>query len=222
MFAKVGTTSTIKCTPENPTVLPGMTPGQRWNQRCTGASTGVKGELTTSGPYTFVGEEALDVGGTPVAAYHFHQDRTLSGAQTGTQVAELWFAKSNGMPLRDEHHYTVHSDSPIGKVTFTETARISALVAEPGAMIASAHAGRSVFSSRALSRRILLRVVVVELLELGGVVERAGHALDVRPVGAEDHAVGAHVARRPRATSSSQNGLIQMLRRNDSTGSSVK
>ena len=36
-------------------------------------------------PYTFVGRETVDVGGTPVAAYHFHQVRTLSGSQTGTQ-----------------------------------------------------------------------------------------------------------------------------------------
>ena len=36
----------------------------------------------------------------------------------------------------------------------------------------SRQAGRRVFSSRALSRRILLLVVVVELLELGRVVER--------------------------------------------------
>jgi hypothetical protein len=129
VFAKVDTTSTIKCTPENPTVLPGMTPEQRWDQRCTGTSTGIKGELITSGPYTFVGEETVDVGGTPVAAYRFHQDRTLRGAQTGTQVAELWFAKSNGMPLRNEHRYLIHSDSPIGQVTFTEKAswRLSSL-----------------------------------------------------------------------------------------------
>ena len=129
VFTKVDTTATFKCTPENPTVLSGMTPGQKWDQQCTGSNTGVKGEVTTAGPYTFVGEESVDVGGTPVPAYHFHQERSLTGAQTGTQEADLWFDKTNGMPLRNEHHYVVDSDSPIGKIRFTETAefRLSSL-----------------------------------------------------------------------------------------------
>ena len=36
------------------------------------------------------------------------------------------------------------------------------------------------------------RRLVVELLELVRVVERLRHALDVGPVGAEDHPIGAH------------------------------
>jgi hypothetical protein len=39
-----------------------------------------------------------------------------------------------------------------------------------------------------------LALVVVERLELGEVVEGLGHALDVGPVGAEDHAVRASYA----------------------------
>lgn len=118
---KVDTTATVTCVPEAPTVLPDMQPGQRWDQRCTGTNTAISGQLTTSGPYTFVGQESVDVGDTSVPAYHFHQERTLTGAQTGTQRADLWFDTRTGMPLRNEHKLVVRSDSPIGKITFTET-----------------------------------------------------------------------------------------------------
>ncbi len=67
----------------------------------------------------------------------------------------------------------------------------------------------------------LAPVGVAEAAELGDVVQRLRHALDVRPVRAEDDPVGAHVLA-VSLTSSSQNGLIQMLRRKVSTGSSLK
>ena len=67
-----------------------------------------------------LGDDTIDVGGTKVAAHHFEQLRTLTGAQTGSQENDVWFATSNGMPLRNDHHNMIKSDSPIGKVTYTE------------------------------------------------------------------------------------------------------
>jgi hypothetical protein len=124
VFAKVNTTSTLACTPANPTVLPNMKVGQVWQQSCSGTSTGIKGRMTSAGPFTFVGEETLDIGGTKVAAFHFHQARTLSGAQTGTQDADWWYDTTDGMLLRNRHSYVVKSDSPIGKITYTENAQL--------------------------------------------------------------------------------------------------
>jgi len=120
VMLKAESTSTFTCS-SSVTIRPTMQPGDHWTQTCTGTSSAVKGVVKTSGPYTYVGDDTMTVGGTKVAAYHFKQLRTLTGAQTGSQDDDLWFAKSNGMPLRNDHHNEVKSDSPIGKVTYTET-----------------------------------------------------------------------------------------------------
>jgi hypothetical protein len=97
-----------------------MDPGDRWTQTCRGTSSGTDGEGVTSGPYTFVGDDTVTVGDTAVAAYHFRQERTLSGSQTGAQTADLWFAKKDGLPLRNERSQTVHTDTVVGSSTYTE------------------------------------------------------------------------------------------------------
>ena len=117
---KVESTSTFTCA-SSVTIRPTMRVGDHWTQTCTGTSSAVKGIVTTSGPFTYLGNDSIDVGGTKVAAYHFKQLRTLTGAQTGSQDNDVWFATSNGMPLRNDHHNVVKSDSPIGTVTYTET-----------------------------------------------------------------------------------------------------
>jgi len=85
-----------------------------------GHELGPKGEVVTSGPYTFMGDDVVIVAGTPVAAHHFRQLRTLTGSQTGTQGADLWFAKQDGLPLRNDRDVTVHTDTIIGSSTYTE------------------------------------------------------------------------------------------------------
>ena len=97
-----------------------MRPGDKWRQQCRGTSSGTKGAAITSGPYTFVGDDVVVVAGTRVRAYHFRQERTLSGSQTGTQTAQLWFAMANGLPLRNVRDVTVHTDTIVGTSTYTE------------------------------------------------------------------------------------------------------
>jgi hypothetical protein len=120
VFTKYDSTSTFTCEPPSVTVRAVMRPGEQWTQTCRGTSSGTEGEAVTSGPYTFVGDDTVTVGGTAVAAYHFHQERTLSGSQTGTQTADLWFAKKDGLPLRNERDQTVHTNTVIGSSTYTE------------------------------------------------------------------------------------------------------
>lgn len=115
---KADTVATFTC--ESQIIKAGMQPGDEWQQRCTGTNTGVKGTTVTAGPFRYVGEETLTIGGVPVPAYRFHQERTMSSAQSGWQTSELWFAKSNGMPLKEVHDSSVTSDSIIGKVDFTD------------------------------------------------------------------------------------------------------
>ena len=82
VFTKYDSTSTFTCDPPSVAIRAAMHSGDHWTQTCRGTSSGTKGVGVTSGPYTFVGDDTVTVGGTAVAAYHFHQERTLSGSQT--------------------------------------------------------------------------------------------------------------------------------------------
>ncbi len=121
VFTKYDSTSTFTCDPPSVAIRATMRAGDQWRQTCSGKSSGTTGTATTSGPYTFVGPENVVVGGTAVPAYHFRQVRTLSGNQTGTQSADLWFAVNDGLPLRNERQVTVHTDTVIGSSTYTES-----------------------------------------------------------------------------------------------------
>lgn len=120
VVTKYDSTSTFTCDPVSVAIRATMHAGDVWQQSCAGTSSGTKGTATTSGPYTFVGRESVVVGGAPVAAYHFHQVRTLSGSQTGTQDTDLWFAVKDGLPLRNDRTVSVHTNTIIGRSTYTE------------------------------------------------------------------------------------------------------
>jgi hypothetical protein len=116
-------TADFTCDPPSIVVRARMDPGDEWMQRCEGTNSAVDGVTVSEGPYTYVGEESVDVGGTSVPAYHFRQRRELSGGQTGSNVVDMWFARDNGLPLRNERKLTVHADTIAGKSTYTEDGR---------------------------------------------------------------------------------------------------
>ena len=118
--AKVDTSSTYTCDPPVDAIRVRQRAGEHWMQECRGTSTGSDGEVISSGPYTYVGPERLDIGGTKVAALHYHRLRTLTGGQTGTEDVNLWFDAATGLPLRNQRVITVHSSSLIGGVTYEE------------------------------------------------------------------------------------------------------
>jgi hypothetical protein len=117
---KVENTSTFTCDPPAVMIDPGAEPGDSWDQRCTGTNTQAAGESTSTGPYTFVGIESLEVDGEQVETRHHRQERTISGAQTGTDVVHFWFAVDDHLPIRMEREVRIDSDSPVGTVTYTE------------------------------------------------------------------------------------------------------
>ncbi|MCU0269951.1 MAG: hypothetical protein MUF83_15080 [Acidimicrobiales bacterium] len=118
---QVETTSSYTCDPPVEAVVADAVEGDEWSQECRGTSTGSQGEVVTSGPYTFVGSEELDVGGAPVSSLHYRRVRTLSGGQTGTEAIEWWFDAGTGLPLRNERTIEVRSATLVGGVTYTET-----------------------------------------------------------------------------------------------------
>ena len=131
VFTKYDSTSTFTCDPPSVTIRAVPQPGDQWQQTCRGTSSGTKGEAVTAGPCTFVGDDTVTVGGRPVPAYHFHQERTLSGSQSGTQTADLWFAMKDGLPLRNERTQTVHTNTVVGSSTYTEHGSFALMSLQP-------------------------------------------------------------------------------------------
>jgi hypothetical protein len=120
VVTKVDTSSTYTCDPPVDAIRATQRAGEHWMQTCRGTSTGSDGEVISSGPYTFVGPERLDIGGTTVAALHYHRLRNLTGGQTGTEDVNVWFDAANGLPVRNRRAITVRSSSLIGGVVYEE------------------------------------------------------------------------------------------------------
>ena len=121
VFTTYDSATTMTCDPPSVLIRARMQAGDTWKQECRGSSSNTEGETLTGGPYTFVGNTTVDVGGTPVPAYHFRQVRTLSGVQHGDQTVELWLDRETGLMLRNRRSQTVRTDTPIGASTYTET-----------------------------------------------------------------------------------------------------
>lgn len=123
-------TSTFTC-PDSPTIKAVQRPGQVWRQTCRGTTTGTEGVTTSSGPYRYVGEETLDVGGAPVRSFHYLRQRTNSGNQTGTERSDVWFSAETGLPVRNRRQLQASTDTVIGAVVYTEEGEFELASPEP-------------------------------------------------------------------------------------------
>ncbi len=121
VVAQVDTTSGYTCDPPVVAIRPDKQAGEQWPQECRGTSSGATGEVVSAGPYTYVGEEELDIDGSRIRALHYHRLRTLSGAQSGTEDINVWFDPETALPLKNTRAISVHSGSLIGTVTYDET-----------------------------------------------------------------------------------------------------
>lgn len=101
--------------------LPGSgATGQTWNSHCGGTNTSVKGTTVSTGPYTLIGTTRLSVGGAQVRVVHFHRSRTDSGAQRGTERADVWIDARTGLPVKLEQHLRVTTETTFGTSTYTQ------------------------------------------------------------------------------------------------------
>jgi hypothetical protein len=115
--------SSFSCAPASMTLPADASPGERWESRCTGVNTSVKGRTMSAGPYRFVGLATMSIGGTRVEAAHFSRFRVDSGAQRGTERSAEWFDARSGLPLRLDQDIKVttstvvaHFESPRHRV----------------------------------------------------------------------------------------------------------
>ena len=113
--------STFSCAPRSMALPLRRSPGQIWQSSCTGRNSSVGGTTVSAGPYQYLGTATIRVGGIPVRAAHFLRLRTESGAQSGTERDDAWFAENDGMVLRLDQSISVSSKTPFGSSTYSQT-----------------------------------------------------------------------------------------------------
>lgn len=119
---QVDNLATFVCDPPVEWLWAGMQPGESRQGSCRGTSTVVAGETTSAGTITYVGDEDVTVGDQTVRARHLRYDRVLTGAQTGPEQQDFWVEADTGLPLRNTRALTVETDTPFGRITYTEKA----------------------------------------------------------------------------------------------------
>lgn len=117
----VSNTSTLSC--PSGTVVLAATPaaGQTLTWTCPETNTSIAGESHSTTDATIVGVGRVQVGSTNVMAAHELQQTTVSGVQTGTVTENWWFDVATGLPVRVDRQILVHTASPIGAITYTES-----------------------------------------------------------------------------------------------------
>jgi hypothetical protein len=112
----------ITCDPTFVVADPAASPGTRSPIRCIGRSRTTKTTFEQTGVATFVGREDVIVGGVRVPGLHTREDMRLSGDQTGEVHVDIWFAPTNGLPLKEAHNIRVVSPAPapLNHVTYRE------------------------------------------------------------------------------------------------------
>ena len=106
-------------------------PDEEWPARCTGTNEAVEGEAISEGTYRFSGEKMVKVGDATVTAHGFVSERTMSGAQVGTERSEVWFVAASGLPVSNERTVEARTDTPIGESTYTETGEFHLVSVDP-------------------------------------------------------------------------------------------
>ncbi len=127
----IDNTSEFVCEPPALVLTAADQAGSSRPRSCTGKGSLIPTVTTAAGTMTVVGTEAIDVGGTSVPAVHVRNDLTYSGGQSGTETSDTWFAAATGLPVRNEHHIKVNTDTPFGSISYTEDAQYVLQTASP-------------------------------------------------------------------------------------------
>lgn len=112
----------ITCAPPITVADLAATPGTTSPVRCTGRFTNHQDDVPTDRDLHLrrARERCRRRRGDPRSAPR--EDLRLSGGQTGEVHIDIWFAATNGLPLKEEHSISVASPAPapLNHVTYTE------------------------------------------------------------------------------------------------------
>jgi hypothetical protein len=115
-----GLENTSHFTCEDNPVLWDAAAGDEVDHRCTGTNTAIDGSTTSEGTWRYRGSTSMTIGGQVIEVLHVVGHRHLSGSQEGEEATESWF-RPDGLLVRYERDIEVHTDSPIGEITYTES-----------------------------------------------------------------------------------------------------
>ena len=115
------TTYTCTRTP----IRPGPGAPQTWTVSCT------TGDAKETGSGRVVGQEPVDVGGTPVVSEHVVKRTTYTGGIRGTAAYDFWFDRRSGVPVKISMVSRTTNASPIGDVTYDEDVTLRLTSLEP-------------------------------------------------------------------------------------------
>ncbi len=120
-----GTTSTFVCDPPAPVLgasvpTPGTGPTDPPATRCVGTSDHLGGTTDDEVRAGIVGDETISVGGAPVDTVHVRIDGSMTGAQAGTEVVELWLVRRAGLPVRVTFDTSVDTQTPFGRIHYRD------------------------------------------------------------------------------------------------------
>jgi hypothetical protein len=79
-----------------------------------------EGDTTVEWRYEVIGPDTVDVGGEAVDALHLVATETASGRTVGTGVHDRWVLTDPYLVLRQETSVSNSTESPVGKVDYTE------------------------------------------------------------------------------------------------------
>jgi hypothetical protein len=105
--------------------LPAGWPGTMFTVSCS------TGEARERGRGRVVGEETVDVGGTPVPTVHIRTTTTFTGATTGRSRYDFWLARATGLPVRISMASRTTNGSLIGDVHYQERVSLRLTSLEP-------------------------------------------------------------------------------------------
>jgi len=115
----IADTATFTCTPEiaRPAVLHA---GQAFPFSCTGTNDPIRtAPVIVRGTNRYLGLSVVHVGRQAVVAMHFQERTTYSGGQRGTNVADVWLAADDALPLMASWTTSVSSPTFLGTSTLT-------------------------------------------------------------------------------------------------------
>lgn len=124
----IGAQTTTTCMPGDVYFSSAPSPGQSWNHDCTGQNKDDKSggsTFSTIGSYRFVGNELRSVAGVDVPVMHFHDERNVAGAQTGTNIADWYLAVEDGILVRLSRTIELDYNSVIGNIHYHESALLT-------------------------------------------------------------------------------------------------
>jgi hypothetical protein len=100
-------------------------PGQQYTSSCSGDG------WTSDAVVTFVGREAVQVGGHSVEALHYTQKTTLQGSNRGESDMDVWYHPETGLPLEVVRRTQSWAQAFGGEVEYNEDVHFALTSLDP-------------------------------------------------------------------------------------------